>query len=76
MKQWIDTNSEGPLAEYENFVTFKEKFEELIALTEEVKESLSVGEMEKSEQTYNRIVEVIKKGKSAIRTLGYDISEE
>lgn len=76
VKQWIDSNSEGPLAEYENFVTFKEKFEELLTLTEEVQESLSAGETEKTEQAYNRIVEVIKKGKSAIRSLSYDISEK
>ncbi len=74
LQQWINTQSTGPLAEYENFAIFKKQYEQLLSLTEEVEKAVAAGDKDLAEQKYTQLVETVKKGKSAIRSLGYDIT--
>ncbi len=76
LQSWIERSETTHLADYENFHTFREKYSHLLELTRTIETAMAAGERETAEQQYEEVVATVKKAKSAIRSLGYDISSE
>ncbi|MDZ7792991.1 MAG: methyl-accepting chemotaxis protein [Spirochaetia bacterium] len=89
LSQWVEAASKSDLAGYDNFITFREHYERLVSLTEELQASFAEGDArsegtegpeglerggEQAGQYYEQILSVLKQAKSSIRTLGYDLS--
>ncbi len=76
LESWIEKGETTRLAGFENFRTFREQYRQLRELTQTIEKSIAEGNSDSAEQQYDMVVAAVKKAKSAIRSLGYDLTSE
>lgn len=74
LESWIEKSETTHLADYENFRTFREQYTQLRELTQNIEKSIGEGDRDSAEQQYDKVVASVKTAKSAIRSLGYDLT--
>ena len=76
LKSWLEKNETTHIVDHENFRTFREEYTHLRELTQNIEKSIAAGDRDSAEQQYDKVVASVKTAKSAIRSLGYDLTSD
>lgn len=75
LQEWIDTEACDRYAGYDKFSLFLEAYEEMKALSLKIADVLKAGDFEAAEETYHYLTSILKKAKSALHSMRYELSE-
>ncbi len=75
LQEWIDTEARSTYAGYDKFSSFLEAYEEMKELSMKISDVLKAGDTDGAEESYNHLKSILKKAKSALHSMRYELSE-
>jgi len=75
LQEWIDTEARERYEDYDKFSLFQEAYDEMKDLSYKIDEALKAGDPGAAEETYNHLKSILKKAKSALHSMRYELSE-
>jgi len=74
LHEWIETVAKEKYATSDRFTMFMEAYEQMIELSDRIAEAVTAGDREKADELYLKVSNALKKGKSALHIMQYELS--
>jgi methyl-accepting chemotaxis protein len=75
LQEWIDTEARDRYAGYDKFSLFLEAYEEMKEMSLRIADALKDEDTDAAEETYQHLKSILKKAKSALHSMRYELSE-